>query len=171
MELADGRMPKAADFRGASTLPFAVLATPEDTVIGKIENKAGKLNIADVEKLVATEVKTRKTNVDTSLKDAKAKEAAGDKDGAIKLFQSVLAQKCMFADKAKDAGKELKRLGVEEKLGETAPSPNFDPHVTASIVKLMKQGLVAENAGRYILAEQFYSRARTMDFSLTKHFD
>ena len=106
MELADGRMPKAADFRGASTLPFAVLATPDDIVIGKIENKGGKLNIADVEKLVANEVKTRKANVDTSLKDAKTKEAAGDKDAAIKLFRSVVEQKCMFADKAKDAAKE-----------------------------------------------------------------
>jgi tetratricopeptide (TPR) repeat protein len=163
MELADGRMAKAADFRGTSTLPFAVLATTDDAVIGKVENKAGKLSLADIEKLVGSEVKTRKANVDTTLKEAKAKEAAGDKDAAIKGFQAVVAEKCMFADKAKDAAKELKKLGVEEKLGELPPQPNFDPQVSASIVKLMKQGLVAENAGRYILAEQFYSRARTFD--------
>ena len=165
MELADGRMAKAADFRGTSTLPFAVLATPDDKVIGKVENNGGKMNLADVEKLVGTEVKARKATVDTSLKDGKAKEAAGDKDSAIKLFQSVVDQKCMFADKAKDAAKELKKLGVEEKLGEASPAPNFDPSVTTAIVKLMKQGLVAENAGRYILAEQFYSRARTLDIA------
>jgi len=163
MELADGRMAKATEFRGESTLPFAVLATPDDKVIGKVDNKAGKLNIPDVEKLVGTEVKARKANIDTTLKDAKAKEAAGDKEAAIKGFQAVLAEKCMFADKAKDAAKELKKLGVDEKLGEIFAQPNFDSQVSASIVKLMKQGLVAENAGRYILAEQFYSRARTLD--------
>ena len=163
MELADGRMAKAADFRGTSTLPFVVLSTPEDTVIGKVDNKNGKIPVPDVEKLVGNEIKTRKTDVETTLKDARAKAAAGDKDNAIKAFQSVVEQKCMFADKAKDAAKELKKLGVDEKLGETTPMPNFDPKVSATIVKLMTQGLVAENAGRYILAEQYYSRARTLD--------
>jgi tetratricopeptide (TPR) repeat protein len=164
MELADGRMPKANDFRGTSTLPFVVLATPEDAVVGKIENKGGKLNLAEVEKLVGNEVKTRKATIETTFKDAKAKETT-DKEAAIKGFQAVVAEKCMFADKAKDAVKELKKLGVEEKLGQIAPSPNFDPQVSATIVSLMTKGLAAENAGRYILAEQYYSRARALDLA------
>ena len=165
MEMADGRMTKAVDFRGTSTLPFVVLATPDDTVIGKVDNKGGKLSLGEVEKLVGAEVRARKANVEASLKDAKAKAAAGDKENAIKSLHSVIDHKCMFADKAKDAAKELKKLGVEEKIGTIAPEPNFDPQVSATIVKMMKQGLVAENAGRYILAEQYYSRAHALDRS------
>ena len=48
------------------------------------------------------------------MKDAKTK-AASDKDTAIKLYQSVLSQKCMFPKKAKEAAKELKNLGIELK--------------------------------------------------------
>jgi tetratricopeptide (TPR) repeat protein len=162
MQLDDKRDPNFEKLVGGSKLPVVVLATPDASPLGKVENTGGKIKLADVEKLVGTEVKTRKANMDTALKDAKTKAAAGDKPGAIALYQNVLAEKCMFADKAKDAAKELKKLGVEN-IGEIAPEPNFDPAVSASIVKLMKQGLVAENAGRYILAEQFYSRARTLD--------
>ena len=162
MELADGRMPKANDFKGSSTLPFVVLATPEDTVIGKVENKGGKLNLGEVEKLVGNEVKTRKANIEATFKDAKAKQAT-DKEAAIKGFQAVVAEKCMFADKAKDAAKELKKLGVEEKLGQVAPSPDFDPQVSATIINMMTKGLAAENNGRYILAEQYYTRASSLD--------
>jgi tetratricopeptide (TPR) repeat protein len=165
MQLDDKRDPNFDKLVGPSTLPVVVLASAADaTPIGKVENTGGKIKLVDVEKLVGTEVKSRKANIDTTLKDAKAKAAAGDKPAAISLYQSVLAEKCMFADKAKDAAKELKKLGVEgDKLGQIAPEPNHDPQMSASITKLMKQGLVAENAGRYILAEQFYSRARTLD--------
>jgi tetratricopeptide (TPR) repeat protein len=160
-EMAD---PNAKKLVGESKLPVIVLATPDASVIGKVENSGGKIKLADVEKLVGTEVRNRKANIDTTLKDAKTKAAAGDKPGAIALYQNVLAEKCMFADKAKDAAKELKKLGVEN-IGQIAPEPNFDPAVSASIVKLMKKGLVAENAGRYTLAEQYYSRARTLDLA------
>lgn len=165
MQLDDGHSPYAPNAKtliGDSKLPIVVLATPEGSVVGRAENANGKIKLADVEKLVGNEVKNRKANMDATLKDAKTKVAAGDKSGAIALYQRVLAEKCMFADKAKDAAKELKKLGVEN-IGEIAPEPNFDPAVSASIVKLMKKGLVAENAGRYILSEQFYSRARTLD--------
>jgi len=158
-EMAD---PNAKSLVGDSKLPVIVLTAPDAGVIGKVENKDGKIKLSDVEKLVGTEVKNRKANVDATMKDAKAKVAAGDKPGAIALYQNVLSQKCMFAEKAKDAAKELKKLGVEN-LGQIAPEPNFDPGVSASIVRLMKQGLRAEDSGRYILAEQYYSRARTLD--------
>ena len=162
MQLDEKADPNTKKLIGESKLPVIVLATADITPIGKVENTGGKIKLADVEKLVGTEVKNRKANVDATLKDAKTKAAAGDKPGAIALYQNVLAEKCMFADKAKDAAKELKKLGVEN-IGEVAPEPNHDPQLTASIVKLMKQGLVAENAGRYKLAEQFYSRSHTLD--------
>jgi tetratricopeptide (TPR) repeat protein len=162
MELADNRLANFNSLVGESKLPVAVLANPGGTSVSKLENKNGKLDVKDVEKLVGTEVKSRKANVETSMKDGKAKAATGDKDAAIKAFQSVLEHRCMFADKAKDAAKELKKLGVES-IGEMPASPNFDPKVSASAVQTMKRGLVAENKAQYFLAEKLYTQASKMD--------
>lgn len=162
MYLADGRTPKSDDLIGGAPLPVVVLANPDSSVITRINNKNGKMAVADVEKAVGGEVKTRKTNVEASMKDAKAKEAS-DKAGAIAIYQQVVAQKCMFPDKAKDASNALKKLGAEN-IGEVSfPEPNFDPAVTASIMSVMKKGLVAEEAGRYKDAEQYYTRANKID--------
>jgi hypothetical protein len=130
MQLADGRTPHAQEFIGESKLPIAVLANPDGTVVSKLENTAGKLKVVDVEKLVGAEVKTRGTNLDNDLKDAKTKAAAGDKTAAIALYKNVAAQKCMFPKKAKTAQSELKKLG-EENLGVVPDSPKFSPAVTA----------------------------------------
>ena len=60
MQLADGKTPNADALMGDSKLPVAVLANPDGTVVNKLENTGGKLNVRDVEKLVGTEVKSRK---------------------------------------------------------------------------------------------------------------
>src|SRR3954466_16290437 len=73
MELADGRTAHADTLVGSSPLPIAVLAKPDGTAVGKIESTNGKLKVADVEKLVDTEMKQRETAVDDQLKDAAAK--------------------------------------------------------------------------------------------------
>ncbi len=164
MELADIRTPNSQTLIGSSKLPIAVLATPDGTPVSKIENKDGKLKVGDVEKLVGTEVKTRKINIETNLKDGKAKAAAGDKDAAIKTFQTVLAERCMFPDKAKEAAKELKKLGVEN-IGSMPGAPNFDQKVSAAIVRLMKSGLAAENAARYVQADKVYTQAHNLDLA------
>jgi tetratricopeptide (TPR) repeat protein len=162
MQLADGRTPNADAMMGDSKLPIAVLAEPTGKVIRKIDNKDGKLSLPAIEKLVAGEVKTRKADADTQLRDGKSAEAAGNKDAAIKAFQTVLANRCMFPDKAKEAAKELKKLGVEN-VGELPNAPNMDPAFTRRIVKVMKDGLRAENANKYEKAEQLYSQAVAMD--------
>lgn len=105
MQIADTRLPNADTLLGGAKLPVAILADPQGKVIGKIENNNGKLDRAAVEKLVAGEVKTRKADADTELRDGKAAEAAGNKDAAIKAFQTVIANRCMFPDKAKEAQK------------------------------------------------------------------
>ena len=162
MELADNRLASFSTLVGDSKLPVAVLANPDGTAVGKLENKNGKLDVRDVEKLVGAEVKSRKAAVEASIKDGKAKAAAGDKDGAIKAFQSVLEHRCMFADKAKDAAKELKKLGVEN-IGEMPATVDFDPKVSAAIVQTMKRGLIAENNAQYELADKLYTQAHKMD--------
>jgi len=164
MQLDDMRDPLAEKLVGGSKLPVAVLATPDGSPIGKVDNKDGKLKVGDVEKLVTTEMKSRKANADTTLKDAKAKADAGDKPAAIALYQSLVAQKCMFPDKAKDAAKELKKLGAEN-IGEIPVAPIFDQKISAQIVRTMKRGLAAENKAQYVLADKLYSEAHSMDLA------
>lgn len=167
MELADSRLPNADKLIGESTLPVAVLATPDGTPVTKVENKDGRLKVEQLEKVVETEVKARESALDGKLKEAKAKVAAGDNAAAIKLYQSVLDQKCMFPKKVKEAAKELKKLGVGDAamLVDTpdAPPPVFDARKSVAIDQVMQRGLIAENSGRYQTAERLYNQARLMD--------
>src|SRR5882762_6437802 len=130
MELADTRIPNAEKLIGGSQLPVAVLATPDGTPVTKVENQGGKLKVAEVEKVVTTEMKQREAALDAQLADAKAKAAAGDKAAAIKLYQAVAQQKCMFKKKATEAGKELKKLGASEEAtvadASDVPTPVFE---------------------------------------------
>ena len=167
MELADSRIPNADKLIGTSTLPVAVLATPDGTPVTKVENTGGKLKVDQLEKVVETEVKQREKSLDDQLKEAKAKATAGDKESAIKLYQAVLEQKCMFPKKAKESAKELKKLGVNEAAGLLdAPDsavPVFEARKSFLVEQTMRRGLVAEINEKYILAEKLYQRARVMD--------
>ena len=166
MELADFRTPEGAKLIGDSKPPVAVLATPEGAPVGKAESAGGILKVAQVEKLVATEVKQRESALDAKLKEAKEKAKAGETAAAVELLRPVLEQKCMFPGKAKDAAKELKKLGAKDvAYGTTltAPLPVFDPAVSARIARLMHEGLRAEVAARYPEAERLYSLAHRLD--------
>jgi tetratricopeptide (TPR) repeat protein len=167
MELADSRIPNADKLLGDSKLPVAVIATPDGNPVTKVENKDGKLKVEAVEKVLDTEVKTRASALDEQLTAAKAKAAAGEKDEAIKLFQAVAEQKCMFPAKAKSAAKELKKLGVNEVAsladGPDFSTPVFEARQSAQIERIMQRGLIAENAAKYFVAEKFYQRARSLD--------
>jgi len=78
------------------------------------------------------------------------------------LLKPVAEEKCLFPKKAKDAAKELKKLGVEE-VGSIPESPIFDRVQGAKIEAVMRQGLLAEMAERYVTAERLYQRAHQMD--------
>ncbi len=161
MEVGDTQVPNADKLLGDSKLPVAVLATPEGAPVKKIENTNGKLKVADVEKVVESEMKQRETAVDSQLAEAARKVKAGDNDGAIKGYRAVLDQKCLFPKKAKEAARELKKLGVE--VASIPAAPIFEPRQSARIETTMKQGLIAENSGRYIAADKLYTRAHLMD--------
>ncbi|HVQ36283.1 MAG TPA: tetratricopeptide repeat protein [Pyrinomonadaceae bacterium] len=167
MEFADSQIPNADKLIGSSQLPVAVLATPDGTPVSKIESQGGKLKVAELEKVVATEVKQREASLDGQLTDAKAKAAAGDSAAAIKLYQAVAQQKCMFPKKAKEAAKELKKLGASEEAtvadAADSPSPVFEPARSLRIQRIMERGLVAENSARYMLANKLYNEAHQMD--------
>ncbi len=167
MEVADDRIPNAQTLIGEAKLPVAVIATPDGTPVTRVENNAGKLKVEALEKVLTTEVKTRESAVDGQLKAAKAKVEGGEKEEAIKLFQAVLEQKCMFPGKAKTAAKELKKLGVTEVAdfadGPEVPVPVFDVRRSLQIELTMRRGLTAENDARYMAAEKLYQSARLMD--------
>src|SRR5882762_1599193 len=162
MEVADTRIPNADKLLGDSKLPVAVLATPDGTPVKKVENKDGKLKVGDVEKVVDGEMKQRESSLDGQLKDAAAKVKAGDNDGAIKEYRAVLDQKCLFPKKAKDAAKELKKLGVTE-IASLPPTPVLEPRQSALIEQTMRRGLIAEMNGRYVTADKLYTQAHLMD--------
>ena len=165
-ELADYRTPAGQKLVGDSKPPVAVLTGPDGSVIGKAESSGGILKVEQVEKLLSTEMKKRDDALDASLKDGRDKEKAGDNEAAVKLFRSVLEQKCMFPKKAKDAAKELKKLGVNvNEVADTndAPAPVFDARESARIERAMRAGLRAEVAARYAEAERLYNLASRLD--------
>ena len=164
MELADFRTPAGARLVGDSKPPVAVLATPEGDAVGKAENAGGILKVSEVEKLVSAEVKKREGALDEKLRGAREKAKAGDTAAAVALLRPVLGEKCMFPGKAKDAAKELKKLGIKEvTVAAVAPRPVFDPVRSARIERVMHEGLNAEVAARYPEAERLYGLAHRLD--------
>jgi len=113
MGIADSQSGDIQKMADGEKLPVAVLAKADGTVIGKAQNKDGYLKVEQVEKLLEGEMKQREETIKQQMKDAKEKVKGGDKEGAITLYRSVMEQRCLFPGKAKDASKELKKLGVE----------------------------------------------------------
>ena len=162
MTVADAKTPELQSILGDSALPVAVLANVDGSPIKKVVNTGGKLKAEDVEKVVEAEMKQREGTLETSLKTAKEKAKAGDNDGAIALLKPVAEEKCLFPKKAKDAANQLKKLGVTE-VGSIPESPIFDRVQGARIEAVMRNGLRAEIAERYVTAERLYRKAHAMD--------
>jgi len=161
MIVSDTQSPEVQKLVAGEKLPVAVLASSDGAPLGKAENVKGFLKVDQVEKLVETEMKQREESVKQQMKDAKDKAKAGDKEGAITAFKTVMEQKCLFPGKAKDASKELKKLGVE--TGQVFDAPVMDRAQSAKIEATMKRGLKAEMDEKYEAAARLYSQARTMD--------
>jgi tetratricopeptide (TPR) repeat protein len=162
MGVADAGTSLGQKFLSGDKLPVVVLAKSDGTVINKIQNNNGFLKVDSVEKLVESEMKQREETIKQQLKAAKEKAKSGDKDGAIPLYRSVLDEKCLFPGKAKDAAKELKKLGVDASV-KLFDAPVMDPAKSARVESVMKRGLVAEMNEKYENAERLYSQARRMD--------
>jgi len=162
LEVADQRSPVGQKLAADQKLPVAVLATPDDSVIGRAENKDGFLKVEQVENLLEGEMKKREAALKERLESGKNKAKSGDKQGAIEELRSVAAQKCMFPRQGKDAAKELKKLGVTE-VGQFFDPPNFDRALGARMVRTLANGLAAEEAAQYTQAEKLYAQARSMD--------
>jgi tetratricopeptide (TPR) repeat protein len=163
MTVADAKQPELQKIVGDSALPVAVLTTIDGSPIKKVDSTGGKLKVSEVEKAVESEMKQRETALDEQLKGGKEKAKAGDKDGAIAMLKPVAEEKCLFPKKAKDASKELKKLGVEEIGSIPSVSPVYERVASARIEAVLRQGLRAEIAERYVTAEKLYRQASQMD--------
>lgn len=163
MTVADAREPELQKVLGESKLPVAVLASSDGSPIQKVENTAGKLKVEQVEKVVDSEMKHREAALDDQLKTGKEKAKAGDNAAAIAALKPVAGEKCLFPKKAKEAAKELKKLGVEEVGSFPAYTPIFSPRESARIEQVMRNGLIAEMRENYMSSERLYSQAHRMD--------
>jgi tetratricopeptide (TPR) repeat protein len=143
-------------------LPVVVLTKPDGTIVGKAANINGFLKVDQVEKLVDNEVKQREEAIKQQLKEAKEKAKGGDKDGAMPIYRAVLEQKCLFPGKAKDAAKELKKLGAAD-VAQVFDAPIFEHGKSVQIERTMQRGLAAEMNEKYVEAERLYSEAHRMD--------
>ena len=162
LEVADQHSAVGQKLAADDKLPVAVLATPDNSVIGKAENKNGFLKVEQVETLLETEMKKRESTLKEKLEAGKSKAKSGDKQGAIDELRPIVAQKCMFPHQAKDAAKELKKLGVTD-VGQVFDAPSFEPTLSARMVRALSDGLAAEEAARYTDAERLYAEAHRMD--------
>jgi tetratricopeptide (TPR) repeat protein len=162
MTVADAKTPELQPIIGDSAIPVAILASAEGAPIKKVENTGGKLKVEQVEKVLEAEMKQRETTLDSQLKDAKEKIKAGDNQAAIALLKPVSEETCLFPKKAKDAAKELKKLGVGE-IGNIPAAPVLDRVQGARIEAVLRNGLRAEIAERYVTAERLYRKASQMD--------
>ncbi len=159
--IVDFHTPLGKKFIGDQKPPVAVLAEPDGKMLAKAENKDGYLKVDQVEKLLETEIKSREESVKKQMDNAKEKAKSGDSQGAIQLYRAVYDQKCMFPSKAKDAAKELKKLGVT--VAEVPNAPILDRKLNADIERVMRNGLTAEDAAKYVEAERLYTEAHNMD--------
>ena len=162
MGITDVRNTIGQKFAPDAKLPLVVLATADGNVVSRLENTDGRLKVENVEKLVDTEMKKREETVKQQMEEAKNKAKGGDSAGAMQLYRAVYEQKCLFPKRAKDAAKELKKLGAAD-VAEVPAAPNFDAAVNAEIQRVMSRGLAAENAANYPEAERLYARAHRMD--------
>ena len=165
MSVADAGEPNLQKLVGDSKLPVVVLAGADGSIINRVESTAGKLKLDQVEKALDSEMKAREKSLDEQLKAGKEKVKGGDNAGAIAALKPVAEESCLFPKKAKDAAKELKKLGVAELRTYPDITPVFAPVESARIERVMQKGLVAENLEQYKLAEKYYSQAHQMDLA------
>ena len=163
MTVADAREPELQKVLGDSKPPVAVLTAPDGSTISKVENTGGKLKVEQVEKALDAEMKQREAALDGKLKAGKDKAKGGDSAAAVAELKPVAEEKCLFPKKAKEASKELKKLGVEDVGSFPAFTPVFTPRESARIEQVMRSGLIAENRENYLGAEKLYSQAHRMD--------
>lgn len=155
-------------FNVPASAEAALLLEPDGREVGRVlPNAKGRFEIAPVEKLVETELKTREKALKTRLAAAEKKLKAGDKTAQAE-FETVWAQRVMFPSLGKRAAKSLQKLGVKVSWQALEPLGRdhlADPAIAsnAEVERVLRAGLEAELAARYDEAGRFYEQAVALD--------
>jgi tetratricopeptide (TPR) repeat protein len=162
MEVAPPDSALVQKFAVAEKRPAAVLASGEGAAIAEV-GTGGALKVGDVENLIKAEMKQREDALERQMTKAKTKAKAGELGAAVELYKTVLDQRCLFPKRAKDAAKELKRLGTVADDDVSDLGPVLSEPTNSQIAGLMRKGLDAEVGGQYVDAGALYQRAHELD--------
>lgn len=144
-------------------LPTALLVGADGTVVGRVDAESASLRMSKVEDLVRNTLKTRESELDKKLDEAKAKEK-DDKDAAIAIYQDVWSQRCLAPKKGRGAQKALARLGVTVTDAQLRTTDPIDtPAMNRRMVKAMDLAFAAELADDYAKARKLYAAASKID--------
>lgn len=155
-------------FQVPASVEAALLVEPDGREVGRVlPNANGRFDVAAVDKLVESELKTREKALKAQLDAAERKLKAGDKTAQAD-FENVWAQRAMFPSLGKRAAKSLQKLGVKvswQALESLGRDELADPSVgaNAEVERTLRAGLGAELAARYDEAGRFYERAVALD--------
>ncbi len=151
-------------FKATAGAPTVVVATADGAEAGRAP--AG--DVKAVEKLLSKALDDRETALEALL-DGAGKKAASDRDGAIADYQQVWKQRCLAPKLGRKAAKGLDKLGVkteESELRMLGPDGLAEPDVKglhSDVEAVLRQGLAAELAARYLDAERLYAQAAALD--------
>jgi tetratricopeptide (TPR) repeat protein len=144
-------------------LPVVVLTDAAGAELARVAPGAKGLEVGEVEKMLDNQLDRLDDALKAKNKAAKAKAEAKDQAGAVALYQEVLARKCLFPSRAKDAAKALAKLGVPVAAFFESPEPIRTGAVPAQIEQTMTEGLRAEERGDYLVARERYLAASRLD--------
>ena len=153
-------------FEAPSDEPTAVVVTRDGDVLGRVGAKKGRIQVAQVEKLVGNELSARNRTLKEHLKSAKLHQKEGDEDNAARLYGLITEDSCLFPSMGKKAAKALKKMGRSApELAEIweGPSPDLREETTTLIVSLMERGLAAERSENLAEAQHLYEKANALD--------
>jgi tetratricopeptide (TPR) repeat protein len=142
-----------------------ILMDEQGKELGRVADQGKGIEVQSVEKLLTNAMDKREDELKKQLDEAKTKAAAGDKAGAIEIYQSIWAQRCVMPKPAKKAGKALKELGVivESASFLELPDPSFHGPIHQRVQLAMRQGLESELKGHYLNARAHYAHAAQLD--------
>ncbi len=93
--------------------PVVLLVDADGREVTHVEQEAGALRIATVEKMLLDQLRGLEEDAERSLDEAHRSAENGERDRAIAMYRHVCELKCLLPRQAKMALRALKKMGVE----------------------------------------------------------
>lgn len=104
---------RVAKLGATGRAPVVLLVDGEGHELTHIDNEAGALRIATVERIVRDEVRSREDEADKLLDLARTQAGSGDTNAAITIYHRICDQHCLLPRQARTAQRALRKLGVD----------------------------------------------------------